>query len=120
MEVLRSTKPYLWPVEGIDYKETFSPVARYTYIRTIMALAAKTKWKLHHMDVKITFLNGVIEEEVYIEQPQGFEVEDRRAHVYKLKKALYGLKQAPRYWYGRNNIFPMSLEFTKIKDDSNL
>jgi hypothetical protein len=55
--------------EGIDYEERFSPVARYTSIRTIIALAAKMKWKLHQMDVKTTFLNGVIEEEVYIEQP---------------------------------------------------
>ena len=54
------------------------------------------KWKLHQMDVKTTFLNDVIEEEVYIEQPQGFEVEDRKTHVYRLKKALYRLKQAPR------------------------
>jgi hypothetical protein len=60
--------------EGMDYEETFAPVARYTSIRTIIALAAKMKWKLHQMDVKTTFLNGVIEEEVYIEQPQGFEV----------------------------------------------
>jgi hypothetical protein len=78
--------------EGIDYEETFSPVARYTSIRTIIALAAKMKWKLHQMDVKTTFLNGVIEEEVYIEQPQGFEVEDRKSHVCRLKKALYRLK----------------------------
>ena len=55
--------------EGIDYEETFTPVARYTSIRTIIALAAKMKWKLHRMDVKTTFLNGVIEEEVYIEKP---------------------------------------------------
>ena len=55
--------------EGIDYEETFAPIARYTSIRTIIALAAKMKWKLHQMDVKTTFLNGVIEEEVYIEQP---------------------------------------------------
>ena len=63
--------------EGIDYEETFAPVERYTSIRTIIALAAKMKWKLHQMDVKTTFLNGVIKEEVYIEQPQGFEFEDR-------------------------------------------
>ena len=81
--------------EGIDYEETFSPVARYTSIRTIMALASMMKWDLHQMDVKTAFLNGVIEEEVYLEQPQGFEVEDRHTHVCKLEKALYGLKQAP-------------------------
>jgi hypothetical protein len=106
--------------EGIDYEETFAPVARYTSIRTIIALATKMKWKLHHMDVKTTFLNGVIDEEVYIEQPQGFKVEDRKSHVYKLKKALYGLKQAPRAWYGRINSFLTSLGFTKSKVDSNL
>jgi hypothetical protein len=75
--------------EGIEYEETFSPVARYTSIRTIIALVAKMKWKLHHMDVKTTFLNGVIEEEMYIEKPQGFEVEDGKYHVCRLKKALY-------------------------------
>jgi hypothetical protein len=102
--------------EGIDYEETFAPVTRYTSIRTIIALAAKMKWKLHQMDVKTTFLNGVIEEEVYIEQPQGFEVEDRKTRV--CKKALYGLNQAPRAWYGRIDSFLMSLGFTKSKFDS--
>jgi hypothetical protein len=106
--------------EGIDYEETFAPVARYTSIRTIIALAAKMKWKLHQMDVKTAFINGVIEEEVYIEQPQGFEVEDRKSHVCILKKALYGLKQAPRAWYGRIDSFLTSLGFTKSKADSNL
>jgi hypothetical protein len=106
--------------EGIDYEETFAPVARYTSIRTIIALAAKMKWKMHQMDVKTTFLNGVIEEEVYIEKPQGFEVEDRKSHVCRLKKALYELKQAPRAWYGRIHNFLTSLGFTKSKADSNL
>ena len=72
------------------------------------------------MDVKTTFLNGVIEEEVYIEQPQGFEVEDIKTHVCMLKKALYGLKQALRAWYGRIDNFLTSLGFTKSKVDSNL
>ena len=63
--------------EGIDYEEKFAPEARYTSIRDIMALASMMKWNLHQMDVKTAFLNGVIEEEVYIEQLQGFEVEDR-------------------------------------------
>ena len=62
--------------EGIDYEETFSPVARYTYISNIKALAANTEWKLHQMDVKTTFLNDVIEEKVHIEQPEGFEFKD--------------------------------------------
>ena len=62
--------------EGNDYEETFAPVARYTSIRNFLALEAKNKWKLHQMDVKTTFLNVLIEEEVYIEQPQGFETDD--------------------------------------------
>ena len=67
--------------EGIDYEETFAPVARYTSIRTILALATVMKWKIHQMDVKTTFLNGVVEEEVYVEQPLGFETHDRKTHV---------------------------------------
>ena len=74
--------------EGIYYEETFALVARYTSIRTIMALASMMKWELHQMDGKTTFLNGVIEEEVYIKQPQVFEVKDRASHVCKLKKDL--------------------------------
>jgi hypothetical protein len=106
--------------EGIDDKEAFALVARYTSIITIVALATKMKWKLHWMDVKTTFLNGVIEEEMYIEQPQRFEVEDRKNHVCRVKKALYELKQSPRAWYGRIDSFLMSLSFTKSKADPNL
>jgi hypothetical protein len=106
--------------EGIDYEDSFAPVARYSSIRTIIALATKMKWKLHQLDVKTTFLNGIIEEEVYIEQPQGFEVEDRKSNVCKLKKSMYGLKQAPRAWYGRIDNFLTILGFTKSKADSNL
>ena len=72
------------------------------------------------MDVKTTFLNGVVEEEVYVEQPLGFETHDQQSHVCKLKKALYGLKQAPRTWYGRIDSFLMSLGFIKSKADPNL
>ena len=85
-----------------------------------MALASIMKWDLHQMDVKTTFLNGVIEEEVYIEQPQGFEVEYRHTHICKLKKALYGLKQAPRAWYERIDSFLSTMGFTKSKADPNL
>ena len=84
--------------EGIDYEETFAPVALYTSIRSVLALAIVMKWKIHQMDVKTAFLNGVVEEEVYVEQPLSFETHDRESHACRLKKALYGLKQAPRTW----------------------
>ena len=67
--------------EGTTYEETFAPVARYTSIRTILALATVMKWKIHQMDVKTTFLNGVVEEEVYVEQPLGFETHDTQTRV---------------------------------------
>jgi hypothetical protein len=72
-------------VEGLDYDDTFAPVTRYTSIRTIIALAASMGWKLHQMDVKTTFLNGEIEEEVYIEQPEGFVIHNEKSHVCRLK-----------------------------------
>ena len=78
--------------ERIDYEENFAPVAKYTSIVSVLALAAVTKWKIHQMDVKTTFLNGVVEEEVYVEHPLGFETHDMETHVCKLNKTLYDLK----------------------------
>jgi hypothetical protein len=72
------------------------------------------------MDVKTTFLNGVIQEEVYIEQPRGFEVHGRQSHVCKLNKTLYELKQAPRALYSRIDGYLQSMGFTKIEVDPNL
>jgi hypothetical protein len=106
--------------EGEDYDETFAPVARYTSIRAIISLVASMGWNLHQMDVKIAFLNGAIEEEVYIEQPQGFEVHSRDTHVCRLKKALYGLKQAPRAWYARMDSYLTRLGFSNSHADPNL
>jgi hypothetical protein len=77
-------------------------------------------WKLHQMDVKTTFINGEIEEEVYIEQPKGFVVHNEKSHVCRLKKSLYGLKQAPRVWYEKMDGFLMSLGFNKCNVDPNL
>jgi hypothetical protein len=78
--------------EGIDYDEIFAPVARYTSIKIIISLALVFNWKLHQMDVKTTFLNSEVEQEVYIEQLEGFVIHGKESHVCKLKKALYGLK----------------------------
>ncbi|CAM8926680.1 unnamed protein product [Rhodiola kirilowii] len=80
---------------GIDYFKVFAPVAKMDTIRMIIALAAQNRWKIHQMDVKSAFLNGVLEEEVYVDQPSGNVQKGNENNVYKLKKALYGLKQAP-------------------------
>jgi hypothetical protein len=107
-------------VEGIDYEETFAHVARYTSIRTIIALASALVWRLHQMDMKTTFLNGEIEEEVYIEHPYGFLIHGKESHVCRLKKSLYGLEHAPRAWYVRIDGYLMSLGFIKSVVDVNL
>ena len=86
---------------GIDYDEVFAPVARVDTIRLLTALAAQNQWKIYQMDVKSAFLNGYLEEEVYIEQPEGYVQAGQEDKVYRLKKALYGLKQAPRAWNTR-------------------
>ena len=78
-------------MEGIDYKETFSPIARYTSMQTIISLATSIGWRLHQMYVKTTFLNREFEEEVYIEQPDGFVIHEKESQVCRLNKALYGL-----------------------------
>eukprot|EP00253_Pinus_taeda_P014690 PITA_14690 len=79
--------------EGIDYEETFPPTTRYTKIRSLVSLAATMGWNIHQMDVKTTFLNEIIDEEVYIEQPEGFEVNSKDSHVCRLKKVVYGVKR---------------------------
>jgi hypothetical protein len=86
-------------VEGLDFDETFAPVARFKSIHMLLAYATHHGFKLYQMDVKSVFLNGPIKEEVYIEQPPGFESEEYSNHVYKLHKTLYGLKKASRAWY---------------------
>ena len=80
-------------LEGINYEETFAPTSIYTTIQLLISLATSMGWYIHQMNVKTTFLNGSIDEEVYIEQPLGFEVNDRETDVCRLKKALHGLKK---------------------------
>jgi hypothetical protein len=85
-----------------------------------MALTSVLGWKLHQMDVKTTFLNGKIEQEVFLEQSDGFVLHNKDTHVCKLRKALYGLKQAPRVWYDRIDGFLKSPGFQKSDADANL
>ena len=85
--------------EGIDFQEVFAPVAKDPTLRVLLAAAAICGWKAEKMDVKTAFLYGVVEEEIYMKQPTGYD--DGSGHVCKLNKAIYGLKQAPRCWYAR-------------------
>jgi hypothetical protein len=86
-------------VEGLDFDETYAPVARLESIRILLSYATYHGFKLYQMDMKSTFLNGPIKEEVYVERPPCFEDSEYPNHVCKLSKALYGLQQAPRAWY---------------------
>ncbi|WVZ85128.1 hypothetical protein U9M48_032080 [Paspalum notatum var. saurae] len=106
--------------EGIDYEETFAPVARLEAIRILLAFAASKGFKLQQMDVKSAFLNGFIEEEVYVRQPPSFESARFPDRVYKLRKALYGLKQAPRAWYARLKSFLLKSGFVMGSVDKTL
>ena len=85
--------------EGIDYGETFAPVARLEGVRTLLAYSAYKGFKVYQMNVKSTFLNGILEEEVYIEQLEGFFDANKRNMECRLQKKLYGLKKASRAWY---------------------
>jgi len=86
-------------IEGLDFDEIFSPVVRFESVCTILALAALEKWKIEGVDVKSAFLYGTLDEELYMEQPQGFKVPGNEHKVLHLKKAIYGLKQATRAWW---------------------
>ena len=88
-------------MEGVDYAEVFAPVTRMETLRLLISIAAQNKWPIFQMDVKSVFLNGVLKEEVYIEQPLGYMRRGEEKKVLRLKKALYGLKQAPRAWNDR-------------------
>ncbi|KAK0578797.1 hypothetical protein LWI29_016380 [Acer saccharum] len=107
-------------IEGIDFEETFAPVARLESIRLLLSISCVHKFKLHQMDVKSAFLNGFLQEEVFVEQPKGFVDAHHPNHVYRLKKALYGLKQAPRAWYERLTQFLVDNNYTRGSVDKTL
>ncbi|GJV57875.1 retrovirus-related pol polyprotein from transposon TNT 1-94 [Tanacetum coccineum] len=99
--------------EGIDFEESFAPVARLESIRIFIANAAKKNMTIYQMDVKNAFLNSELRKVVYVSQLKRFVDQDKPNHVYRLKKTLYGLKQAPRAWYDMLSSFLLSQEFSK-------
>jgi hypothetical protein len=104
--------------EGIDFNEIFSPVVKFTTVRVILALATQFNWELEQLDVKTAFLNGDLDETIYMEQPKGFEMNKNSDLVCLLKKSLYGLKQAPRQWYKRFDTFVLGLGFKRSNFDT--
>jgi hypothetical protein len=101
-----------YQVAGIDYHETFAPIAKMNCICLVLALAASHKWEVHQMDVKSTFLHGYLQEEIYMEQPPDY-VQNDYSLVFRLKKSLYGLKQAPRAWYAKMDTFLIATGFSR-------
>lgn len=102
---------------GVDYDEVFAPVTRLEIVRLLLALAAKSESEIYHLDVKTTFLNGEIIEDVYVAQPEGYKKNGKENMVYKLIKALYGLRQAPRAWYAKLNSCLEELGFNKCPSE---
>lgn len=105
---------------GVDYEDTFSPVAKLTTIRVLLAIAVNKRWKLWQMDVSNAFLYGDLEHTIYMEQPLGFIDQERPDYVCKLQKAIYGLKQSPRAWFGKMGEFLEQNGFVLTNADSSL
>ena len=103
-------------VHGVDYEETFAPVAKFKSIRVVLAIASILKYTVHQMDVKTAFLNGDLNEDIYMNVPEGLNV--RPGLVCKLQKSLYGLKQSPRAWYEKLNSYLVSIQFKRCKSDN--
>jgi len=104
-------------ITGLDFNEAFAPVAKFTTIRCILAMTAAIGWELHQMDVKTAFLNGELDEEVYMEQPDGYDDPTYPDKVSRLLQALYGLKQAPKMGYAKLDDFLKSQGFDNIDPD---
>ncbi|GJV87558.1 retrovirus-related pol polyprotein from transposon TNT 1-94 [Tanacetum coccineum] len=105
---------------GIDYSETFSPVAKINTIRVLISIAANKGWPLHQFDVKNAFLHGELKEEIYMEAPRGFTDSFGEREVCLLKKSLYGLKQSPRAWFGRFTLAMKHYGFKQSNSDHTL
>ncbi|KAL4282375.1 hypothetical protein GQ457_03G013570 [Hibiscus cannabinus] len=107
-------------IGGVDYGDTFAPVARLDTIKLLIAIAGQLGWNVFHLDVKSDFLNGELEEDIYVCQPEGFVVPGKEHQVYKLKRALYALKQAPRAWYYRIDSYLQKLGFQRCVNEATL
>jgi hypothetical protein len=106
--------------EGIDYSETFCPVIKQATVRLVFSIVVSCGWKIHQLDIHNAFLNGVLDEEVYMKQPPGFVDSTLPSHVCRLHKFLYGLKQAPRAWYTCLNDFLLYIGFRASKVNTSL
>ena len=107
-----------YQVQGVDYHETFAPVAKMDSIRLVLEISASKHWEVHHMDVKSAFLHGDIHEEIYMKYPDGYITDP--SLVCKLKKSLYGLKQAPRERYSKMDAFLLSQNFQRCRSKPNV
>lgn len=105
-------------VKGLDYQETFSPTVKYVSLRILIALSVQFDWNIDQIDYETAFLNGDLQEDIYIEEPEGFESNPRR--ILKLKKALYGLKQAPREWNQKLDSMLKGISFKQCRVDAGL
>lgn len=105
---------------GVDFGETFSPVIKASTVRIVLTIAVAKSWDVRQLDINNAFLNGHLEEEVFMEQPKGFEDKKHHDHVCKLSKSLYGLRQAPRAWFDRLKTTLLSWNFKNSKADSSL
>jgi ATP-binding cassette subfamily B (MDR/TAP) protein 1 len=103
--------------KGIDYSKIFSPVMKLTTIRVVLGIVAAENLHFEQLDVKIAFLHGELEEDIYMQQPEGFAIQAKENQVCKLKKSLYGLKQASRWWYKKFDNFMCSSGYTRCQAD---
>ena len=107
-------------VQGIDYTETFSPVVKLNSIKVLLALATQYNFEIHQLDVKTTFLNGNLDEEIYMSLPDGLPTPSNPQLVCKLAKSLYGLKQSSRAWYQRLDSYLLLQGYTRLESDANI
>ena len=105
-------------IEGVDYTNTFSPVVSSASLRAVLTIAASEDMEIHCMDIKTAFLHGKLEEDIYMRQPEGYEMPGMEHKVLKLRKSLYGLKQAPKCWYQNLNGFLLQRGYTRNGYDS--